>query len=312
MKKHVLHLITLLLVLTAAFCLAVSASAADRYLTLPKTVYGQNEDILITASGEGKDWVGIYASGETPGNPASIYWYYVAEDAEPGEAVDIRAQRSNSRTEYEGLPPGEYTVWLLLDDGYEPYDSIDITINATLDLNKYSYKEGDDILVTADGEGKDWVGLYLRDEVPGGGVSSIYWYYVAEGHTPLEPVNIKDGTFNADRGDLADLPAGDYTIFLLANDGYDVIDSIDFTIKESKKEEPAPVAAEPSSEPAAEPAAEPEPEAAPSGADPEPASSDVLTPPEPAKKSGCGSFLGGGAVVLLSILGCAWAAERKK
>ena len=305
MKK----LITVLLLLTALVTLAVAASAAERYLTMPKTDYTQNEDILITASGEGKDWVGIYGRGETPGNPASIYWYYVVEDAEPGEAVDIREQRSNNRPEYDMLPPGEYTVWLLLDDGYEPFDSIDINIFATLELDKFSYKEGDDILVTAAGEGKDWVGLYPAGEIPGGGTQSIYWYYVADGHTPLEPVSIKSGVHNTDRSDYADLPAGDYTMFLLANDGYDVIDSIDFTIKEGKKEEPAPAAAEPAeAEPApAEPAAEPEQAQAPAEAEQsaEPAKTDEA-------KSGCGSFLGGGLIVLTSLLGSALIAKRRR
>ena len=317
MKKHSLKLGAIFITaVIAALCLAVSASAAEKSLSLPKTVYGQNEDILVTAVGEGTDWVGIYERGETPdGSPASIYWYYVAQDAEPGEPVDIRETRSNSRAEYEGLPPGEYTVWLLLNDGYEPFDSIDITIIPTLELDKYSYKEGDDILVTANGEGKDWVGLYLKDEVPGGGVSSIYWYYVAEGHTPMEPVSIKGETHNADRDDVADLPAGDYTMFLLANDGYEVIDSIDFKINPGKKEEAAPAAAEPVPEPAAEPAAEPEQEEAPAQASQTPAE-EAAAKPEEAKaadsKSGCGSFLGGGSVVLAAVLGCAWAAGRKR
>ena len=312
MKKTACRVFTVLLLLAALVCLAVSASAAEKSLSLPKTVYGQNEDILVTAYGEGKDWVGIYARGETPGNPASIYWYYVAEDAEPGEAVDIREQRSNSRAEYEMLPPGEYTVWLLLNDGYEPFDSIDITVLATLELDKYSYTEGDDILVTANGEGKDWVGLYPAGEIPGGGTSSIYWYYVAEGHTPMEPVSIKSGTHNADRSDYADLPAGDYTMFLLANDGYDVIDSISFTIKAGKKEEPAPAAAEPAPEPA-EPAAEPEQGDAPAEADQTPAQQPAASDTAAAgsAKSGCGSFLGGGLIVLTAILGSAMIAKRE-
>ena len=313
MKK----LITVLLLLTVLLTLAVAASAAEKYLTLPKTVYGQNEDILVTASGEGKDWVGIYAKGETPGNPASIYWYYVAEDAEPGEAVDIREQRSNNRPEYDMLPPGEYTVWLLLNDGYDPFDSIDITILATLELDKYSYTEGDDILVTANGEGKDWVGLYPAGEIPGGGTQSIYWYYVADGHTPMEQVSIKSGVHNTDRSDYADLPAGDYTMFLLANDGYDVIDSIDFTIRAGKKEEPAPApeeAAPAAEEPASEePAAEPAEENAQTDAPDTPAentASDTATTGN--EKSGCGSFLGCGPAVLLSVLGCGLIAKRKE
>ena len=98
MKKHTMRILAILFAAVIAVCLAVTASAAEKSLSLPKTVYNQNEDILVTAVGEGNDWVGIYARGETPGNPASIYWYYVAQDAEPGEPVDIRTNPSTPST----------------------------------------------------------------------------------------------------------------------------------------------------------------------------------------------------------------------
>ena len=70
----------------------------------------------------------------------------------------------------------------------------------------------------------------------------------------------------------------------------------------------APVAEEPAPEP--EPAADPEPEP-----EPEPAAepdapvaethASTETPAE--KKSGCGSFIGGGMIVLVTVLGSAWA-----
>jgi hypothetical protein len=324
MKKFRFPLLTVLLIaLTTAVLLAVPASAAEKSIALNKTEYTQNESIFVTAVGEGNDWVGLYLRGETPGQSACIFWYYVAQDAEPGEAVDIQETRTNGQTEYEEVPPGEYTMWLLLDDGYEPFDSVDFTVIATLELDKYSYKEGDDILVTAAGEGKDWVGLYKKGEVPGGGVSSIYWYYVAEGHTPLEPVSIKGETHNADRDDVADLPAGEYTMFLLANDGYDVIDSIDFKITGTKKaEEPAPAAEEPvqAEEPAQAQAEEPAPEPAPEPAgEPEPKEAPQEAPQAAAeeeqsgtgKSSGCASAIGGGCTVLVALLGSAWIAKRK-
>ena len=210
MKK----LITALLLLTALVALTVTASAAEKYLTMPQTEYAQNEDILITASGEGKDWVGIYGRGETPGGPASIYWYYVAD-----------------------------------------------------------------------------------------------------GHTPMEPFSIREGTHNTDRSDYADLPAGDYTMFLLANDGYDVIDSIDFTIRAGKKEEPAPAPEEPApaaeepaaAAPAEEPAEAPETPADNAGTASEPTATTTGT-----EKSGCGSFLGCGPAVLLSVLCAGMIARRKE
>ncbi|MBO6052243.1 MAG: hypothetical protein J6Q17_00760 [Clostridia bacterium] len=322
--KHarLLRFTILLLAAMTALFLAVSVSAADKSISLNKTEFAQNDDILVTAVGEGTDWVGLYLRGETPGQSACIFWYYVEQDADPGDAVDIRETRTNGQTEYEEIPPGEYTMWLLLNDGYEPFDSVDFTVVATLELDQYSYQEGEDIFVTANGSGKDWVGLYRKGEVPGSGVSSIYWYYVAEGHTPLEPVSIKGEVHNADRDDVADLPAGEYTMFLLANDGYDVIDSIDFKITGSKKAEeptkteepapakdPAPAAEEAAPDPVEEPAADAEPEAAPQET---PTASDGGTAGEPAAaKSGCGSLIGGGYTVLAAILCSAWIVKRK-
>lgn len=305
----------MLIALTTAVLLAVPAWAAEKSIALNKTEYTQNESIFVTAVGEGNDWVGLYLRVETPGQSACIFWYYVAQDAEPGEAVDIQETRTNGQTEYEEVPPGEYTMWLLLDDGYEPFDSVDFTVIATLELDKYSYKEGDDILVTAAGEGKDWVGLYKKGEVPGGGVSSIYWYYVAEGHTPMEQVNIKTGTMNDSRSDLADIPAGEYTMVLCANDGYDIIDSIDFKVSAVKKEEPKPEAEPAPEAPAAEPSLDDPSKDEPAEDTPEPtadAATTGTTDTAPAKKSGCGSFIGGGAVVLLAVLGSAWMTSRKR
>ena len=69
-------------------------------------------------------------------------------------------------------------------------------------------------------------------------------------------------------------------------------------------EEPTP-AEEPAEEPAAEEPAAEEPE-------PEPPTTEPTPPaPAPEAKSGCGSFLGGGLIVLVTLLGSAWIAKRK-
>ncbi len=47
-------------------------------------------------------------------------------------------------------------------------------------LEKDTFKAGEDIIVSAIGEGKDWVGLYTADEPVDGSVQSVYWYYAAE------------------------------------------------------------------------------------------------------------------------------------
>ena len=93
-------------------------------------------------------------------------------------------------------------------------------------LEKDTFKAGEDIIVSAVGEGKDWVGLYTADEPVDGSVQSVYWYYVAE-HSSI---NIKEATKNAGRDALYDIPAGSYKFVLYANDSYEVLATKEFTV----------------------------------------------------------------------------------
>ena len=94
----------------------------------------------------------------------------------------------------------------------------------TTDADEYAV--GSPILVSATGSGKDWVGIYCKDETPKS-VNSIYWYYV-DGNA--SNINIAQQTHNSDRSALKNLPAGDYTIYLFENDGYNVLASKDIKI----------------------------------------------------------------------------------
>lgn len=104
----------------------------------------------------------------------------------------------------------------------------------TLTLEKDTFNEGEDIVVNAVGEGKDWVGLYLADDVFKAeegqtAVASIYWYYVAEHST----MKIQDAEKNSQRANLFSLPAGEYKLVLFENDGYTVLDEKRITIVKS-------------------------------------------------------------------------------
>ncbi|MBO7405841.1 MAG: discoidin domain-containing protein, partial [Clostridia bacterium] len=76
------------------------------------------------------------------------------------------------------------------------------------------------------------------------------------------------------------------------------------------KAEPEPA---PEPEPEPEPAPEPEPEPAPEPETPteQPAAEPTTPEPAPAAKSGCGSMIGGGLIVLVTVLGSAWIAKRR-
>ncbi len=115
-----------------------------------------------------------------------------------------------------------------------------------LTLNKTTYTEGEDILVTATGSGADWVGLYAAsDGGPGAGKASIYWYYVAkDGNTSGGQKSIRDAEYRNERGALLEIPAGDYVMFLCSNDGYTVLAQVAFTVKLPPEQTPdAPASA---------------------------------------------------------------------
>ena len=230
MKKHSLRICVLLFaaVLTA-LCLTVAASAAEKSLSLPKTVYSQNEDILVTAVGEGTDWVGIYAKGEVPGSGiGSIYWYYVAEDAEPGEPVSIKNTRSNNRMEYASLPGGAYTVFLLLNDGYTVAESVDINVmpaaEKRLRVSSEPVYEGNPPRVTVFGFDGELLGIWHAGDDPK--EADPIWSSVLSAEDNGNEITLQTG----------ELEPGDYRIGLYPAEGFsgDAIAKGSFTVTKAE------------------------------------------------------------------------------
>ncbi len=237
-KKLMAVLICFMLILTSFQFVA----SAESRLSTNKTEYEVGEDILVTATGSGKDWVAIYEKGVVPsGAPVSIYWYYVADEGHTsGETYRIQNYHPE-RPGYNyslGLPTGNYVVYLLENDSYSVVESIEITIGeveeAALSTDKTVYAEGESIMVTAIGYGSDWVGIYEKGTVPDGDPGSIYWYYASEANG--KPVCIQDTTGGRpdtehDYTIAKGLPAGEYEIFLLMNDGYSCIEKVAITVE---------------------------------------------------------------------------------
>lgn len=223
------------------------AFADGKTLATDKTQYTEGEEILITATGSGSDWVGIYRKGELPdpnaaGGEASIRWYYVAKDGNTsGSAKNIFRSEYINRDDLASLPAGDYTVYLLADNGYKILSQLDLTIvpkdasapEKTLTTDQIVYTEGEPILATATGDGYDWVGLYLRTDILRTH-TSIRWYYVArDGNQSGEAKDMRKAeNTGSNRSALFDVPAGDYTIYLCENDGYNVLAKVDITVNE--------------------------------------------------------------------------------
>lgn len=110
---------------------------------------------------------------------------------------------------------------------------VPVTLQAAdlITTDKKGYEEGESIYVTAQGGGKDWVGIYLKTDVVES-TPSILWYYVAaDGNQSGTSKNIFNAEYNNERDSLESLPAGEYVIYLFENNGYNVLDMVEITIK---------------------------------------------------------------------------------
>ncbi|MBQ4156030.1 MAG: hypothetical protein IJD90_04425, partial [Clostridia bacterium] len=210
--KRILSLFLCLAVLVSCFCF--TTASAGSYLSTDKTEYGVGEPIMVTATGSGKDWVGIYpASDPTDGSKTSIYWYYVA-DYGSGNAVNIKTTVLNSdRGAWASIPVGEYKIVWYSNDSYNVYDTVNISVvevdasETTYDIkvNGNEVADGEVLTVTNDGDitlqpaaiggpaGQAWVGVYhayygkLTPYENAGGNMTDY-KYVSEGSWNLSGV----------------------------------------------------------------------------------------------------------------------------
>lgn len=248
MKRSISLIYLLTFIIT--FMLQMNINA-ETLLSTDKTEYTEGENIFVTAVGKGDDWVGIYRKNDKVPDVVSIRWYYVAKEGnKSGSAKNIFDSEYVNREELASLPAGEYRVCLFEDGGYNTLASAEITVKTgeeggaeqpgtpedakTLITDKTVYTEGEPIMTIATGDGKDWVGLYLKTDTPETD-QSIRWYYVAnDGNKPGTGKNIRfaEGT-NASRAEYADVPAGDYTIYLFENDKYTVLAKVDITVNEN-------------------------------------------------------------------------------
>ncbi|MBE6763785.1 MAG: hypothetical protein E7553_05450 [Ruminococcaceae bacterium] len=87
-------------------------------------------------------------------------------------------------------------------------------------LDRTVYGANDTVTVTYSGtDTNDWTGLYPCGILPGSGQNSLVWEYT---------VGNGEKTFST-----ATLEAGDYMAFLCDNDGYKVLDSVMFTVRDA-------------------------------------------------------------------------------
>lgn len=94
---------------------------------------------------------------------------------------------------------------------------VPVTLQAAdlITTDKKGYEEGESIYVTAQGGGKDWVGIYLKTDVVES-TPSILWYYVAaDGNQSGTSKNIFNAEYNNERDSLESLPAASMLFIFL-------------------------------------------------------------------------------------------------
>lgn len=197
--------------------------AAEKTMTLNNTSYSKWGILEFVFTGVGtNDWIGVYPREVIPGTgtPSTI-WEYATE----GE----HALHLGGR-----LDAGLYTAYFLENDGYTILGSAEFEVTGNkFTLDNVQYMEDDTLtaLYTFANE-KDWIGLYKKGSIPQSGNPALAWgYTTTDGFTSL-PLGAK-------------FPAGEYTAFYCYNDGYTIIDSINFTVTEKVISKPdAPLSVE--------------------------------------------------------------------
>lgn len=209
----------------------------DRTLDASAKKYREGQKIMISATGTAEDIVGLYQKSDDPLNTDPIYWYNVNKNHHSGVAYTLQEQTlSDSRSDLKDLPQGEYTVYLFENgDHTKIADQIDFSITTVgFTLEKTEFEEGEDIIVSAEGNDTDWIGIYAKEDIAGTGEGtkeSIYWYSVGQdGHTSGDKVILQQQFYNNTREDLKNLPAGEYKIMMFANGGYTLISEQNITI----------------------------------------------------------------------------------
>jgi hypothetical protein len=237
---------TLLAVICACFFAGLGVTRAqDPTVTPNYDSYFPGEDIIVSFThgpGNPLDWIGIYPEETVPGTATSTLWYYV--DGTRGGATGVQ---EGNVVFPEGLStPGNWSVYLLLNDGYNILASnlfhvLDSTAPAVR-TDRRSYAVGAPITITftnGPGNAKDWVGIYREDQTPGGPASTL-WNYVDGTQNGNDAKT--DGTMIFSQGLSSE---GRYVAYFLLNDGYDILASNAFQVVQISSQSPRVISSKP-------------------------------------------------------------------
>ena len=219
---------------------SIATSDVNRTVATNKDSYAAGDAILVTATGDEGDIVGLYKATDDPASTEAIYSYPVVGSSKgltfkSGATYDLLAYGNINASRYSeaALTAGNYKIVLLRGDtGETVQKNIKISGNypfgstvPTLTTNKDTYSAGEDIIVTATGNPAGWVGLYgVNDRYGTGATTSIYWYYINDtGHGTItgKPVVLQTTVHNTDSSNpSARIAPGEYILYLFHDGGY--------------------------------------------------------------------------------------------
>lgn len=162
------------------------------------------------------DWIGIYFEGDDPALVSSVAWKYL--------------EAKSGTVSFPGtLAGGTYFAVIYCCNGSDTeyarsaVFTIEAGVSGTYVKTAASvYPLGIDILVNyrdADYTDTDWIGIYKKGEAPGGGPSATLWEYAPGDSATIVFTNT--------------LPTGDYVVYLLCCDGYNIKAKYDFKVADA-------------------------------------------------------------------------------
>jgi len=221
---------SVILFLLMGMAAAFQVRAADPIIVTDHGTYLTGEAIKVgftNGPANAKDWIGIYPTGTLPGTGTGSTAYLYVDNTTGGTT----GKASGEVTFAAGLPTaGDYTAYLLRNDGYEILAQQDFKVQVATDpqvrMNKRLYGLGEPISVNfsrGPGGEKDWIAIYHKTETVGSG--STAYRYVDNTTTGL--VGKTDGTVTFPDG--LQFPR-EFIVYFLPNDDYTPVAQESFTV----------------------------------------------------------------------------------
>ncbi|RYD22664.1 MAG: hypothetical protein EOP88_07255 [Verrucomicrobiaceae bacterium] len=216
----------------------VAPAPTQVVMNLNKASYATGEAITATWSNRtpanANDKIAVFPRNAATTTTPTL-WVHSSGTQTPGSALESGSVTFSS----PGLAIGDWTMHFLDSDGTTSRANVNFSVTAALPsftLNKSVYQLNEPIKVTWSGRTApsttDWVGVYptSMSGVPDGSPGSTIWSYMNGTQTATTALSSGTFTFAA-----PGLPKGNWTAYFLANDGYQILGSVQFTVANSPR-----------------------------------------------------------------------------